>query len=143
MKTRAVVLRWTVVIVFVAGITGCTRLFNNRSGCTEEDFWNTMTAATLPASAQIQQEWCTSSFNPTYNVIFTMSPGDLQTFQQSTPVTTWETNAANAVSLADDAAGMSSLLFGHFGDGAIDVEILIDTSNPELYTVYYQEVFVD
>jgi hypothetical protein len=133
-----------IIIFSLMTITvACGLLDMGASACTDDDFWNSMTAGTLPPSAEVQREWCTSNFNPSYNVIFTISPSDLQAFQESTPVTTWETDAANAVSLEDEAARMDSLLFGGFRNGAIDLEILIDTSNPEKYTVYYQEVFVD
>jgi hypothetical protein len=61
--------------------------------------------------------------NPSYTATFTMSPDDLETFQRSTPITDWQTDASEAIYFDDEAAQMESLLFGSYGDGALDLEV--------------------
>lgn len=81
--------------------------------------------------------------NPSYTNTFTMSPDDLETFQQSTLVTEWQTDASHVRMFDDEAAQMDSLLVGSYVDGVILLEVVIDTSNPEQYRVYYGATFVD
>ena len=96
-----------------------------------------------PSNAKIVSESCSMGINPTYTATVTIAPTDLAAFQQTTNITDWKTSAEEAVSFKDKAAGMTSLLFGHFGDGAISEEILIDTSNAQQHTIYFVRSFVD
>ena len=55
----------------------------------------------------------------------------------------WQTDPAAVTRFEDEAAEMQSLIFGTFSNGAILQDVLIDTSNPQQYTVIYSASFVD
>jgi len=99
---------------------------------------------TLPPSATDVQERCAMNFvNPSRTLTFSMSPDDLETLQQSTPIREWVTDASAALIFDEEAARMESLLVGNYADGAYALEVLIDTSDPQLYRVYFDIAFVD
>jgi hypothetical protein len=101
---------------------------------------------TLPASASDLDESCVPGFAPgntQYNATFTMSPDDLPTFQQGTSISDWQTDATSATVLDEEAANLETFLFGHFGNGVILQEVLIDTSNPQQYRVQVFNAYVD
>jgi hypothetical protein len=101
-------------------------------------------SVSLPPSAANAQERCAMNIvNPSYTNTFTMSPDDLESFQQSTLVTEWQTDPSLVRMFDDEAAQMDSLLVGSYVDGVILLEVVIDTSNPEQYRVYYGATFVD
>jgi hypothetical protein len=101
-------------------------------------------AVSLPPSASNVEERCSMNIvNPSYTVFFTMSPNDLETFQQSTPIASWSGDVSVASTFGDQAAQMESLLVGSYGDGAVLLEVLIDTSDPQQYRVYCDATFVD
>ena len=102
-----------------------------------------MLQTTPPLSANITYENCSMSFNPTYDLRMTIAPDDLFAFQQSTNITNWSTDPAAVTRFEDEAANMQSLIFGTFSNGTILQDVLIDTSNPELYIVIYSASFVD
>jgi len=129
----------TVVVLLVAAC-GSFAPFWETVECTPDWFGMTITP---PPSADILEERCRSAFNPDYTLVFTMSPSDLGAFQAATPVTNWSTDASMLLDFQDEAARATTLLAGTFGNGAIAVDALIDMSDPNLYTVYYEAVFVD
>jgi hypothetical protein len=130
-----------VVSLLAFGLTACG-MFGNRTDC-DETIMDTL-RVTLPPSASHLTERCSMGIvNPTYRATFTMSADDLEAFQRSTPITDWRTDASGAVSLGKEADEATSLLFGSFGDGAVSMEVLIDTSNPDEHVVHYEAAFVD
>jgi hypothetical protein len=125
--------------LLVVNLTACG-LLGDRGDCDEVPG---MLRVTLPPSASDVTERCSKGINPTYRATFTMSPDDLESFRRSTPITDWKADASDTVSFDDEAAKATSLLFGDFGDGAVSMEVLIDTSNPDHHVVHYEAAFVD
>lgn len=100
----------------------------------------------LPASVTDLNESCVPGFAPgnaQYNATFSMTPADLQTFQDNTSITDWQTDASGASVLDEEAAQLQTFIFGHFGDGVILQEVLIDTSDAQQYRVQVFNAFVD
>jgi hypothetical protein len=128
-----------VTSLLVVNLTACS-LLGDRVDCDEVP---EMLRVTLPPSANEVAERCSKGINPTYRATFTMSPDDLESFRRSTPITDWKTDASDTVSFDDEAAKATSLLFGDFSDGAISMEVLVDTSNPDDHVVHYEAAFVD
>jgi hypothetical protein len=129
-----------ILIVFVS-LSACGLLGGNRIDCSSDMM--AMLKIQPPANAKITSESCSSGINPTYKATFTINPTDLTAFQQATNIKDWQTNADKSVSFKNEAAGMQSLLYGDFGDGAISEEVLIDTSDSQQYIVYFERTFVD
>jgi hypothetical protein len=125
--------------LLVVNLTACG-LLGDRGECDEVPG---MLRVTLPPSASDVTERCSKGINPTYRATFTMSPDDLESFRRSTPITDWKADASDTVSFDDEAAKATSLLFGDFSDGAISMEVLVDTSNPDEHVVHYEAAFVD
>ena len=123
-------------------LSGCRVLFGDSSASCESDMVS-IVRLVPPEGAEIQEERCSTGINPTQNIRFTIPPEQLQAVKDSVSITDWQENAPNPTGFEDEAASMSSYLYGNFGDGAIYQEMLIDTSNPERYTVYYSGSFVD
>lgn len=114
------------------------------SGC-DPDILNAIRIAP-PASVGDLTESCVNGFAPgnaQYRATFKLAPADLSEFQASTRITTLQTTAPDSAIYKDEAAKLSALQYGSFGDGAIMEEILVDTSNPQEYTVYFYRAFVD
>ncbi|NDJ60393.1 MAG: hypothetical protein GYB67_04660 [Chloroflexi bacterium] len=86
-------------------------------------------AITLPPSPADLSESCASGFNPTYRAEFQMSPDDLETLQQATPVLEWE--------------GDETTISGVYGDGILYVEATIDISDPAQFAVTSVAALVD
>jgi hypothetical protein len=120
---------------------GCAVL-NPTTGC--ENWSHPDLILTPPAGATLVEERCSSGFNPSYRATFTVNLADLEAFQAVTRVTDWQdTDAGDLVMFTDEAARMSRYLVGVFGDGAYAEEVLIDTTHPEQYMVYYHIAWVD
>ena len=117
---------------------------SGNSGC-DADILNALRIAP-PASATDLTESCVKGFAPgnaQYRVIFTLDSADLAAFQSSTRITTMQTSLpANAV-FQDEAAALTAFQYGQFGDGAIQEDLLVDTSNPQRYKIYFYRAFVD
>jgi hypothetical protein len=148
MNRPAQIIRAGVLIAAIVVVNGCGAFLGGTfSGCDSNlDGIVAMLQPTLPASATVLDESCVEGFAPgnaTVRVTFTMSPDDLETFQQSTPVKEWENAAPADYTYGGATISPSSALYGEYGDGAIYTEILIDTSDPALYTVYYSNSFID
>src|SRR5688500_5685495 len=76
----------------------------------------------LPASVTDLNESCIPGFAPgnaQYKATFNMSLDDLQTFQDGTDITNWQTDATGASVLNEEAANLQSFIFGGYGDGII------------------------
>lgn len=130
------------LLLAMVSLSACGLLGMNRSDCSRDMLL--MLELEPPASATFTNEHCSMGIvNPTYTATLTIPAVDLVAFQQSTRIKSWLTTAVSAISLKDTAEGMQSLLFGTFSDGAISEEVLIDTSNPQQYTVYVVRTFVD
>lgn len=137
------------VVVQLRDITG-------PSDCSDEAY--DLVRPVLPASAEVLEEECSSFVNSTYTVIFSMSPDDLSTFQQqhhpqakidewqtdlSDPYLSEESKQAIITRLEEQGAQLNSILYGRYSDGIYWMEILIDTSDPQQYLVYYSNSYVD
>lgn len=108
----------------------------------------------LPPSATILRERCSESFNPSYDVVFTMQADELTTFQQYiSEIEVWQPNSSNSwyselvwqeaeKDLRNQGASLETALYGWYGNGIVDVHVVIDTSNT-LYFVYYYASYVD
>ncbi|MBZ0287884.1 MAG: hypothetical protein K8I30_09745, partial [Anaerolineae bacterium] len=126
-------------------IAGCGLLSGGSdSGC-DADILNAIRIAP-PASASDLTESCVKGFAPgnaQYRASFTLDPADLPAFQASTRITDMQNSVpANAV-FQEEAAGLSAFQYGKFGDGAIQEDLLVDTSNPQQYKIYFYRAFVD
>ncbi|MFZ5879248.1 MAG: hypothetical protein ACOY0R_07750 [Chloroflexota bacterium] len=132
------------------------RLINGLNGAVScGDFkYADMLKINLPSSAVILKEQCSESFNPAYDVMFTMRANDLETFQQLIPeIKTWQPNSskswydnsiwqANEKDLRTQGALLKTALYGWYGNGIVDVHVIIDTSDA-MYFVYYSATYVD
>ena len=127
--------------MLLVGIAGC-QLFAGNTDC--EDNPASAWRASLPPTGTNLEERCSMNIvNPSYTATFTMSPDDLEMFQRSTLITDRQTDASAAVIFDDEATQMDSLLVGSYGDGAVALEVVIDTSDPQQYPVYYYSSFID
>ncbi len=129
------------LLVLFASLSACGLLSGNRMDCSADML--AMLKIQVPTSVKVMSENCSSGINPTYRATYTIAATDLEVFKQATQVTDWQMSASKAIAFKDKAAGMQSLLFGQFGDGNYSEEVLIDTSNPQQYTVYFERVYVD
>jgi hypothetical protein len=130
------------LILFIAlSLTACGSFLSEERDC-NDDLFDGM-RVTAPNSAEFLEERCDFFINPTYRAAFTIDPADLQNLQVSTPITEWQDDRSAASIFEEEAANLTSLLVGTHGDGAYATEVLIDTSNPDLYTVYYYRAFID
>jgi hypothetical protein len=129
------------VLSVLALILSSCGVLGNRADCDESMMG--MLRVTLPPSASNPTERCSKGINPIYRATFTMSPDDLEVFQRSTPITDWTSDASDIVTFDDEAAKATSLVFGDFGDGAVSMEVLIDTSSRDEHVVHYEAAFVD
>lgn len=117
---------------------------NGDGGC-DPDILNALRIAP-PASASSLMESCVKGFAPgnaQYRATFSLDPADLAEFQSSTRITALQTTLpANAV-FGDEATSLTAFQYGQFGDGAIQEDLLVDTTNPQQYKIYFYRAFVD
>jgi hypothetical protein len=123
-------------------LSGCRMLFGDTSASCDSDMVS-IVRLVPPDGAEIQEERCSTGINPTQNIRFTIAPDQLQAVQDSVQVTDWQENSPDPHGFEAEAASMTSYLYGQYGDGIVYIEVLIDTSNPERYTVYYSGSYVD
>ena len=137
--------QWTVAglkLLLVIVTAACGMIGDGNTNC--EDNPAFAWRVTLPPSAANVEERCAMNIvNPSYSVTFTMSPDDLEPFQQSILISEWRMDVSAAGVFENEAAQMESLLVGTYGDGAVMLEVLIDTSDPQQYRVYYDATYVD
>lgn len=129
------------ILMFSAGCGGIGALYEE---CDAEIL--SMLKTPLPASAQVSSESCVPGFAPgnaQYKATFTLAPADLEAFQSSTRITDWGNSVGDNPVYEAEAGPLTSLIYGDHTDGAFMEEALIDTSNPDLYTVYYFNAFID
>lgn len=129
------------VLVAVTAACGSFLFWEHSSiptNCEEHPAW-----MPIPEQATRLSERCVMSFNPTYETVFRLPPEALEAFQTQTRITEWQSDPAAVTTFEQEAAGMESLLFGEFGNGAVLTHVLVDTSNPQEYTVYLRNTFVD
>jgi hypothetical protein len=134
-------LKRLIILLITLSLTACGSFLEDERDCNDSLFDGMRVAA--PSSAQFSNERCAFFINPTYRATFTIDPADLQALQDSTPITAWDTDVSGASIYEAEAASLSSLIVGTHGDGAYATEVLIDTTNPDLYTVYYYRAFID
>jgi hypothetical protein len=130
-----------ILLTLALGIAACGLIFSDDSVSCEghvTESWH----VTPPPSATNLEEHCQNGFQPSYDARFSMSAADVETFKQSTGITTWQTNSGAGV-MEDEAARAGSYQVGMFGDGAYYVEVLVDTTDPQQVQVYYSAAFVD
>ncbi len=129
------------LLVVIVNLAACGLLGGNRMDCSPDML--SMLKIMPPSGTKTVSESCSMGINPTYKAVYTIIPADLSMFQQVTAVTDWKLTPDDAVSFKHEAVGLKTLLFGSFGNGVISEEVLIDTGNPEQYTVYFERTFVD
>jgi len=133
--------------------------FRNMAGpsnCNDEAY--DLVRPVLPSNTEIIEEECTSFLYSTYTVIFSMPPDDLPMFQQqhhpSAKIDEWQTDLSDPylseegkqelmARLEKQGAQFKSILYGRYGDGLYQMQILIDTSDPQQYLVYYSNSYGD
>jgi hypothetical protein len=137
---------WRILLcIMLSVMAAACSLFDLATDACDQETIDSLRLA-LPASASNVDESCVPGFAPgnaQYNATFTMSPDDLQTFQEGTSITDWQTDATRASVLDEEAAQLQSFIFGHFGNGVILQEVLIDTSNAQQYRVQVFNAYVD
>lgn len=137
----SVLLRLSLVMIVALTLSACD-LLGDSANCDDENFPSFLIPE-LPTSATVTEASCSTGFNPSYRATFTLAPADLETFQQTTRITDWQTSVPEGVSDAERVANATSVLYGEYGDGIVYTRVTIDTSNPDLYTVYYSNSWVD
>src|SRR5262245_10219844 len=128
------ILRWVFILLIVA-CSACSLL---GGGC-DADTMN-MLRLQLPPSGSGLTERCSPGVGPgnaQYRPTFTISPDDVAALQQSTSITEWGSSVPDTSTFHEEAAQMESVIFGNYGDGAFIEEVLIDTTNPDVYSVHY------
>lgn len=128
-------------------------LLSNIGGCnsnTCETFKHDDLRIDLPSTTKNLQEQCFSGFNPTYKAEFAIAPQDLEILQRQAPLTKidrWRSDTSSQIFTDSDlqkkGKQMQSLLYADYSDGIYLMQILIDTSNAEQYTVYFSNSNVD
>lgn len=130
------------LLVLACVVSGCGLLGIDRNDCNRDML--VILELDPPSTATFTSEHCSMGIvNPTYSATLTIPAVDLVDFQKSTRIQEWFTTAASAISLKNAAEQMKSLLFGSYSDGVISEEVLIDTANPQQYTIYVVRTYVD
>jgi hypothetical protein len=129
------------LVVLFASACGVLFGGNNTEACSNE--YIALARITPPEGAENVSERCSTGFNPTQTITFTIEPDQLNAVQSSTSITNWQENAPEPQGFEDEAATLTSYLYGNFGNGAIYQVTLIDTSSPDRYSIYYSGAFVD
>src|SRR5262249_5540007 len=112
-----------------------------RESCSQDKFG--MVRLPLPSSASNVSETCSSGLAASYEVTFTLPSSNLSDFQQRTQIKNWQSNVAQNSRFKDKAGQAKSLMAGSYSNGAIYQDALIDTSDPQQYTVYYYAQDID
>ncbi|HEX2619035.1 MAG TPA: hypothetical protein VHL11_02780 [Phototrophicaceae bacterium] len=133
------------LIGIVMNLTACRAfLFDDEVSCDSDQFYGYVVP--VPATAIDVQEDCSNGFNPTYIASFVIPVAELSAFQQSeyfSQITDWHTTVPDDSIFKSKNDKTTALLYGHYGDGAINLEVLIDMSDPEQYRVYVIATNVD
>ena len=137
----------TLLLVFaLLTMTACGLLSGGLNNSCDQDMIDALRIP-LPSSASNLTESCAEGFAPgngQYRATFNLAPADFPALQANTLIQNWETTVpANASVYKNEAAGLTSFQYGAFGDGAIMEEVLVDTSNPQQYKIYFYRAFVD
>lgn len=139
----------SLMLIAVLLVSGCDALFGStfEAGCSENlDDIVAMLRPDLTASANVLEQSCTEGFAPgnaTVRVKFTLSPDEVDAFMQSTPISEWALSVPADYTYNGAPVNAESVSYGTYGDGVIYMEILIDTHDPTLYTIYYVNSYVD
>lgn len=128
-------------------------LLINIGGCnsnTCETFKHDYLRINLPSTTKNLKERCWTGFNPTYEAEFAIAPQDLEILQGQAPLTKidrWRSDTSSQIFTDSDlqkkGKQMQSLLYADYSDGVYLMQILIDTSNAQQYTVYFSNSNVD
>ena len=137
-RPRVITTRPCAIVALLCGLLTVTACSVGPTNCATNTY--AYLRATLPPSASAVRESCSHFADPIYEVTFTMTPQDLAAFQQSTRVRNWQANPAVVTAFKDQAARARSLLFGAYSDSGFVEDILIDTSDPQQYKVYYKSL---
>jgi len=136
------------MIALATVLTGCTLSSADKSVCQE---FSDDLKAVLPASAQKLEEKCLSRspLTPAYKAEFALAPQDLETLQQQgrfAKASSWSSqvpiNLDYETEFMRKGEEMQSLLYAEYISIDYLTQILIDTSNPEQYVVYYEDSFM-
>lgn len=132
------------IVLLMAVVVGYSALTNDTVDCNSAGFYGYRLA--IPQNATNVQESCRNGLNPTYQSSFTITPDDLEAVKQGSyikDISTWQTSVPGDSAFNAQAEQAQSLLYGIFSNGAVAAEVLIDTSNSELYKLYVRLVNID
>jgi hypothetical protein len=135
-------MRWLILLMMLL-VSACGLL---GSGATMEDCEQVGVRYTAPDYVTVNTESCVLGSGPgnaQYRTVLNITPENLAQFQESTGLTEWSTDLTGADIFEEEAEQPLSGLLATYGDGAYMREVLIDTSDPAEYTVYYYHAFVD
>ena len=140
--------RWRyliLLVIVIAGINlGYSLVSSDTVECNSPNFHGYRLE--VPPNADNVQESCRNGLNPTYQSSFTIPPEDLEAVKQDSyikAISTWQTSVPGDSAFQSQGAQAQSLLYGIFSNGAVAAEVLIDTSNAELYKLYVRLINMD
>jgi hypothetical protein len=125
------------IVIALCALTGCEVLFGDPI-C--EPGQTYALEIEPPSSARDFEARCSTL---SYRARFTISPDDLETVMHTSRIAAWETNPTDFGMYDDEAAAMQSSLYGEYMDGAYLTQLLVDTSDPQRYRVFYYSQFID
>jgi hypothetical protein len=132
------------IILIAVAVLSYSLLTNDTVDCNSGAFQGYRLA--VPANANDVHESCRNGLNPTYQSSFSITPNDLEAVKQDSyikEISTWQTSVPGDSAFNVQAAQAKSVLYGIFSNGAVAAEVLIDTSNAELYKLYVRLVNTD
>jgi hypothetical protein len=133
------------LVVLLGGLfLGYRLVTNDTVDCNSGNFYGYRLA--VPPNANDVQETCRNGLNPTYQSSFTIAPEDLEAVKQDSyikEISTWQTSVPGDSAFNAQAAQAESVLYGIFSNGAVAAEVLIDTTNAELYKLYVRLINID
>ena len=128
-----------IVVLLLLVTTSCGLL--GGESCSRSKFGTVRLA--LPSRASDVAETCSSGVAASYEVTFNFPAANVTDFQRRTHITNWQMTVDPNSRFKDKAAALKSLLAGSHSDGALYEDVLIDTSNPQQYRVYYYAQDID
>ena len=146
------------LLVIGGSIFGVGRFANEFSGVVScDEFTYDFLKVDLPPNTTILREHCAESFNPQYEITFTMAVDELTIFQQQkyvSEIAAWQSDPLDSwysesvwqkieEDLRKQGASLETALYGWYGNGTVAMLAVIDTSSTQQYIVYYSASYVD
>ncbi len=133
-------LKRVLIACSVAVLTAACGVLFSGGACTDE--FMPLVRLTPPADSRVISESCATGFNPTHNIAFTIRPDQVAEVQASVAINEWN-SAEPTDRFGELAARADTYSYGIYSDGAVYLEMLIDTSSATRYVVHYSGAFVD